>query len=336
METKQKEITRIQIDMSLIPSELVNGPNVNKLDPYSFKTSGSGSALQIQTKRSTRTVRIEVNSMDRDLSKYPYPNQFQWEFPFPVKEIREVRLVGGTIPVPFLSIDVGWNKFTFVENSVRYLITIPIGFYTVSTLISRLQTQLNGIGGTNTYVVTQNTSSGQIVITGTGGNSFSFLFGTGLYTDVLDITTRSILSMNCPAHILGFDHGDYTSISGVVTAPYLPNIWYALEKSYLYLNFNSSQDLRSVFRGNGRKEPSAILYNDELNIYNYPGGLSTVPPIPLTKYLNKETYDTVIVPAPAPISRISYLEISLRNIFYTLIDTQGRELSLLLELVIAD
>jgi hypothetical protein len=216
---------------------------------------------------------------------------------------------------------------------------LPPGFYTITSLASQLQTQLNAMissGPKNTYTVTQDTTSGQLRITTPDVYYFSFLFGTGLYTDDMDACSNSILSMNSPAHILGFEHANYNAVAGVLLAPNLPNLWYALERSYLYLNFNSSQDLRSILRGSGRKEPSAIIYNDELNIYNYPGGLPAVAPIPLTKYLNKETYDTVIVPSPAPISRISYLEVSLRNVFYNAINTQGREMSLLLELVIAD
>jgi hypothetical protein len=323
--------------MSLVPSALVSGPNVNKLDPSSFKTTGSGSALQAPQRRTTRTVRVEINSMDRNYSKYPYSTNFHWVFPFPVKEIREVRLIGGTIPVPYLNIDTQWNKFTFKEGTTQYTITIPVGFYTVATLMITLQGLLNSSGTTNDYEVTQSLTGGQLIFTAVKGIlPFALLFASGNFTDVMDKVSKSILELKSPARILGFGYADYSSSAGTITAARLPNLWYALERSYLYLNFDSSQDLRSVFRGSGRKEPSAIFYNDELNIYNYPGGLPTTTPYPLTKYLNKETYDTVILPSPAPISRISFLEVSLRDGFYNLLNTQGRELSILLELSIVD
>ena len=332
--------------MSLIPSRLVDGPTVNKLEPSSFKTTGAGSALQIQTKRSIRTVRVEVNSIDRNYGKDPYPTDFRWTFPFPVKEIREVRLIGGTIPVPYLNMDKGWNKFTLQETYLKTVtqrtIEIPIGVYTIQTLISKLQTQLNVSTSNNTYTVSQVPETGQIQVVATakvvatGTSIFSFLFATGSFVDTIDPITRSIIEIKSPARILGFGYADYESSNNKIIAARLPNIWYCLEKSYLYLNFGSNQDLRSVFRGSGRKEPSAIIYNDELNIYNYPNNTPSLLPIPLTKYLNKETYDTVIVPSPASISRISVLEVSLRDMFYNLINTQGRELSLLLELVIVD
>jgi hypothetical protein len=320
---------------SLIPSRLVDGPNGAKLDSSALRTTGAGSALQNVPKRTSRVVRVEINSLDRNILKDPSPTNFRWTFPFPVKEVREVRLIGGTIPVPFLNIDVGWNTFSFQEGTTTYTITIPVGYYTISTLLSKLQTQLNAIAATNTYSVAQ-TATGQLQITATGGVLFKFLFASGSSTDRMDATTHTMLEYKTPGHILGFGYADYTSSSGVLTAPNLPNLWCFLERTYLYLNFDSSQDLRSVFRGSGRKEPSAILYNDELNTYNSPIGIGSTTPIPLTKYLNKETYDTIIVPAPAPLSRISVLEVSLRDMFYNLLNTQGREVSLLVELLIVD
>jgi hypothetical protein len=129
---------------------------------------------------------------------------------------------------------------------------------------------------------------------------------------------------------------DYSSSAGVITSTNLPNLWYCLERSYLYFNFDSTQDLRNVLRGSGRKEPSAIIYNDELNSFNLSQVNTNLAPIPLVKYLNKETFDTSIVSSPASLSRIRTFEISLRDMFYNLINTQGREMSLLLEMVVVD
>jgi len=314
-----------EVDM-LVPSQLVSGPTVNRLFSSSEQTSGSGAALQVVPKRTSRLIRVEVNSIDRDYSKYPLSSEFSWEFPFPVKEIKEVRLIGGTIPVPYLNIDSGWNKFTFCEGSTKAIITLPVGFYTISSLISSLQTQLNFIGIGNVYTVSQDPLNGRITITAIGGNTFYLLFATGSYTDVYDSTTHSLLELRCPSRHLGFGMADYVSSGGNITAARVPNIWFGLEKSYLYMNFDSSQDLRSIFRGSGRKEPSAIIYNDALDTMT----------APITKYLNKETFDTNIVPRPASLSRIRALNISLRDMFYSPINTQGREISLLLELVIVD
>ena len=306
------------------PYPLISGPNVTKLVPTAHQTSGSGSSLIAPPKRTHRTVRVEVNSLDRDLLHSPLSTNFRWTFPFPVKEVKEVRLIGGTIPVPFLNIDTQWNKFTFMDNQTNYLITIPVGSYTINTLLSQLQILLNGFGGFNTYTVTQTTTRLLQVTATSGFAEFGFMFGSGSYIDQIDPKTHSVLTMNCPGRIFGFGSGDYTALNGVtvIIAPSLLNVWYPLERAYLYLSFDSTNDLRSVFRGAGRKEPSAILYYDDMNSS--------------TKYLNKETYDTVISPSPASLSRISYLEVSLRDMFYTSINTQGREMTLLLELVIVD
>jgi hypothetical protein len=313
-------------------NKLVDGPIVNKLFSSTDQTSGAGSALQVIPKRTHRSIRVEVNSIDRNYSKYPLSSDFYWDFPFPVKEVKEVRLIGGTIPVPYLNIDSGWNKFTFYEDGTSFIITLPVGFYTISLLISTLQTQLNLIGLDNVYTVSQNPHDGRITITAIGSNTFYILFLSGSFTDIHDSVTNSLLQLRCPARILGFGIADYKSSNGVITAARLPNLWYGLEKTYLYLNFDSSQDLRSIFRGSGRKEPSAIIYNDEINKYND----FTGDPIPMTKYLNKETFDTNIVPAPSSLSRIKTLNIKLCDMFNNPINTQGRELSLLLELIIVD
>lgn len=324
--------------MSLIPNPLVSGPPGATLEFAALSTNGSGAALQKIPKRTTRVIRVEINSMDRNYGKYPLSSEFVWQFPFPVKEVREVRVVGGTIPIPFLNIDVGWNKFTFVEKDRKYTVILTPGHYKITTFCAELQTQLNGLPGiANTYAVSQVPNTGQIAITATSGTyKFILAFGTGDFTDVIDAKTKALLELRCPARFMGFGYADYWSNNGKIIAPRTPNMWFNLERSYLYLNFDSTQDLRSIFRGAGRKEPSAIFYNDELNTYNFAHGDPDLPIIPLTKYLNKETFDTNIVPAPAPLSRIAELEVSLRDMFYNPINTQGREVSLLLELVIVD
>jgi hypothetical protein len=132
------------------------------LSASAYATSGSGAALIAPPKRTQRTVRVELNSLDRDLGHSPLPTQFRWTFPFPVKEVREVRIVGGTLPVPFLNIDTPWNKFTFMDNQTNYTVTIPVGTYTITALLTQLQTLLNGLGGFNTYTVNQNTNTGLV------------------------------------------------------------------------------------------------------------------------------------------------------------------------------
>jgi len=310
----------------LVPSQLVSGPTVNKLFSSSENTSGSGAALQTIPKRTSRVIRVEINSVDRDYSKYPYSSQFTWDFPFPVKEVKEVRVIGGTVPIPYLNIDDGWNKFTFREGSSYFTITLPVGYYTVSSLLGTLQTQLNSIGVGNSYSVSQDPLNGRISISTSGTNTFYLLFVSGSFVDVHEDKVKALLELKCPARHLGFGLADYVSSGGVITGVQAPNLWFGLERSYLYMNFDSSQDLRSILRGSGRKEPSAIIYNDILNSTNGQ----------MTKYLNKETFDTNIVPSPASLSRIRTLNISLRDMFYKPINTQGREISLLLELIIVD
>ena len=140
----------------LSPGPILNGANVIKLASSALITNGSGAALQAVPKRTSRTIRMEINSIDRDYSKFPLSSDFVWDLPFPIKEVREVRVIGGTIPIPFLNIDTPWNQFTFEEGSTKYTITIPPGYYTITTLTSTLTTLLNSSGVSNIYSVSQN------------------------------------------------------------------------------------------------------------------------------------------------------------------------------------
>jgi hypothetical protein len=196
---------------------------------------------------------------------------------------------------------------------------------------------LNTAVGASRYTVSQINPTGQLTIVSNNTSiPFFLLFLSGEFHDTFERTTKSLLQIGCPARILGFGNADYISSAGIITSARLPNLWYCLERSYLYFNFDSTQDLRNVFRGSGRKEPSVIIYNDEINSYNFAQVNSQLPPVPFVKYLNKETFDTTIVSSPASLSRIRTINISLRDVFYNLINTQGREMSLLLEMVVVD
>jgi hypothetical protein len=49
-------------------------------------------------------------------------------------------------------------------------------------------------------------------------------------------------------------------------------------------------------------------------------------------FLNKETETPVYTASPAPLSRLSFLDISIRDEFYRLIDLQNRDLTLVFEI----
>lgn len=288
--------------------------------------SGSSAALQAIPKRKRRTVRLEINSNDRNLVTSTKTSKFRINLKYPLKGITEVRLVNGTIPVPFFNIDDGWNAFTFSEGLKKWTVLITPGFYTESVLIAKLQTVLNTLPGlVNTYTVDIESPSQCIRIRRvTGSQTFGLLFASGNYIDEIDTKTASIISMRSPQTILGFGYSDFYDVGGEIVAPFPPQLELLFRRIYLYLNFDSTIDFRSVDRGQGRKEPSAILYLDSSNTY---GSYKT---------LNQDNYDFPMDCGSAGISRVASIYVEFRDEFDRLLNFNNRTVSLLLEVSVVE
>jgi hypothetical protein len=302
-----------------------------------WKTTGSGSALQAQPRRKQKVVLVEVNSCDRNYGLYGSANQFQWHFPVPLKDVIRIDIVEGSLPVPFYNIDVGWNKFTFVEDDIKKTVTLVPGNYSISSLLAHLQTQINAVCASVYSVTVPNVATGQLRVTLVSGPTlrFGFLFGSGQFSDSFEIDsslyangndTMGLIEVNSPAKILGFVSNDILNAVGVahIDAPFPPDLDSMLRRIYLYLNFDATMDLTSVKRGSGRKEPSGIFYCDDASV---PGSI---------KYLSKDVWNNSIYPGPSPISRIRSLNISLRDQFYRLLNLNGKEVTLLLEITMIE
>jgi hypothetical protein len=315
------------------PLSLTGLPNETKLVPSAFVTSGSGSAIQVSPRRKTKVIYVEVNSYDRNYALYGTAADFQWSFPAPLKEVIRIDIVEGSLPVPLYNVDVGWNKFTLLEDRVPRTIVLSPGFYNATTLAAELQTQLNA--GTNTFTVTVPSAATQKYrITKTAGPSsrFAFMFGSGEFIDKFDVQTVPFYSSDntglsevaCAGRLLGFGSQDVEDNAGVINALFPPDLETMLRRIYLYLNFDATMDLTSVKRGLGRKEPSGIFYCDA----DSPPGT--------TKFLTKDSWNNSIYPGPAPISRIRLLTVSLRDQFYRSLNLNGREMTLLLEVTMME
>ena len=246
-------------------------------------------------------------------------NPIRYTFARPLKDVREVELVSGTIPAYPYTIVEGANSFRFQEGTSFYTVTIPPGYYTVATLLSALNTVFAALGLTNTYIWSQDSSTNASVLTRTAGAlDFSFLFFTGPPDDTLDRSCGSFLQQNTPALQLGFDLGDYDSSGGVITSPFPIDLFTATNRLYLYLNLNTSQDLGVIERGAGRRSPFAIIYLDEeRNGY---------------KFLNKETITPSAFSLPQPISRLQTLDVEFRDEWFRIVNFNGKDFSLLLQL----
>ena len=291
-------------------------------------TQSSGQQVTIaypkRNERRETTVLIEINSRDRNLNQYPTPSEFRFRLYRPLKDIVKIQIAGGTIPGCLYNLNTGWNQFTFQEGGKRWNVSIPPGRYTYETVCTTLASLLNSLPGiTNTYVVVINATNGVFQLQrNAGAATFSFLFATGDFVDFYD-QNNTLQKINSPAKLLGFGRGDYTSNSGsTITAPFVVDLEFILNRAYVYINHDNTQDLNTLERSVGRQQPNAIIYFDELR-NNY-------------KFLNKETFEPLYSSYPAPISRIATFEIALRDEFDRCIDLNGRDFTLLLEITYLD
>jgi hypothetical protein len=295
--------------------------DANHLSRTAYSTQGSGGALQaVPRPAKERVVRVEINSNDRDVCTWPAASDFIWSFPFPVKNVKSMCLVGGTIPVPVYNIDAPFNTFTFNDGTKKVAVTIPAGAYTEALLATKLSAVLTAADGTNTYTAAVDPYTHILSITTSGVNTFGLLFGTG---DYINEYGPGLLKIKNPALILGFVDVDAVSSGGILTAKYALNL-NTYSRLYLHLNYDATMDLRSVLRGNGRYEPSAIIYcTDQDTAATH------------IKALHKDTYDNFIAPGLL-IPRIRDLRISIRDEFYNIVNTNNRPVTLLFEIIVLD
>ena len=278
-----------------------------------------------RTNRKEVITTIEINSRDRNLVNFPNSNQFRIRLFRQLKDVVKIQIVGGVIPGCLYNINTGWNSFQFQEDSQKWVVTIPPGKYNYESLCITLNSSLNTLTGIkNSYVTSIDSVNGKLTITrNSGKTSFALLFLTGDPVDFYDKTGNTLTTINTPANLLGFGRADYTSGSGsTIVAPNVVNLEFLLNRCYLYINHDNSQDLNTIERSVGRHQPHAIIYFDELR-NNY-------------KFLNKETYEPLYSSYPAPIARIATLDIALEDEFDRLIDLNGRDFSILLEITTLD
>jgi len=284
-------------------------------------TQTSGQALQLPNRppsnRKHKTALIEINSRDRNYTNLIASNPFKFSFATPLKDVRAVELIGGTIPAqPF---NILTNTFLF-EESIGYqtfkrTISIPQGYYTTDTLLAILPGLLQGT--VTTYTATL--ISGKLVITQTSGNDipFALLFLSSSVPDEFDRVTGALVKMNTPATLLGFDISDYYSTSNIIESPFPIDLSTINTRLYLHINLENTQNLGCIERGSGRQMPFAIIYLDkDTNGY---------------KFLNKETITPVSYTLPQPISRLQTLTVDFRDEFYRLVNFNGKDFTLLLQ-----
>ena len=274
-----------------------------------------------QKHRKQRQVTVSINSRDRNLTKNPNSNNFRWKFRRPLKDIVSVELVTGCLPADLYTINTGWNQFTFAEASSVWQITLTPGQYDSTSLAAELQTRLNALGASNTYACGYSAITKKLTITATGGAQYSLLFGSGTPIDDIDSHTGAIMSINTPARLLGFETADYTSTTTLVSPNRMDPQAFS-RRLYIYLNVDSGIELHRVELGAGRRDCFHVAYLDDVKDGYY--------------YLQKDTYSPVFVSFPAPLSRLSVLDVSIRDEFFRLVDLGNHDFTLVFEITYLD
>ena len=298
---------------------------------------------QSKIKSAIRRTTIVVNSRDRNFVNYPNSNFFRYKLRRPLKSVLSIELTNGSIPSYIYNVQAEWGSFTLFEYpviiparpSVRANITLTPGFYTEAEILLELQAQLNAVPGIkNVYTVTQQHINGRntrfIQIDGTVAK-FALQFYSGDFKDELDLHTLAYMSINTPARILGFGFEDYSSgmdysrgepiktpgwpfrLIGVMPVD-LENF---LNRIYLHIETDGK---------NLDRMESSVGRQDCFHIFYIKNGQSDYT------LLDKETDHSMYESSPAPLARVTNLEIRVRDEFGRPMNLNMRELCLTFEI----
>ena len=314
----------------------------NIQDPTS---SGQHVLMKDQTriKKAIRRTTIAVNSRDRNFLSYPNSNHFRYTLRRPLTNVLSIELTNGTIPSYLYNIQAQWGSFSFYEAAIPFVgpevkanITLTPGFYTEAQLMAELAFQLNAIPGKkNNYSASYYTTPGGLPTRylQIDGDTCPFIlkFYSGDFKDELDLNTLAYMSINTPARLLGFGYDDYISGTDyskgkpilIPATPYrlisvLPmDLGNFLNRIYLHIE-TDGRNLDRIECGAGRQDCFHIFY-----IQNGQTDYTQ---------LDKETDHSVFESTPSPISRVSNLEIFVRDEFGQPLNLNMRELSLVFEI----
>lgn len=99
---------------------------------------------------------VIIDSRDRNIDKYPEPNKYTLDLEHDMYNVISVELISAEIPNTEYIINNDNNSLHFEEtNGATLIATIPVGNYTITTLATAIQTQMNATGN-STYTVVEN------------------------------------------------------------------------------------------------------------------------------------------------------------------------------------
>jgi len=228
-----------------------------------------------------------------DSKDHNYSTDFNVELIRPIK-FKKVKVKTILIPNSSYVINSTNNYIYFTDDGTTYTAIIPIGFYTLLSLCSAIQTAMRAVGSQD-YIVTFSALTFKVTISAT--TAFSLLFST---------------HTNNPSNVIGFNSSDYTG-SNTYTSPNVSNlsIDYFLFKSKELIGTSGYNYIRNLYPDNSiMMIPNTVNFG-MINIVN--DSFEQYIEFPSSKEMR--TFD-----------------VKLTNSNGTALDLNGRSFSILLEL----
>ena len=101
---------------------------------------------------------VNVSSTNRNSTIFPSSNIFEVQLPIPLNYITCVELISVTLPNTIYKIQ-NFNNNLFWLSTANFNIQIPLGSYTIFSLITFIQTAMNSADPGNNYQLTYNSST---------------------------------------------------------------------------------------------------------------------------------------------------------------------------------
>lgn len=142
----------------------------------------------------------------------------------PLDNIYAVKILEAQIPVSYYVFTSKNNSFQMTQGATTVTITLPIGNYNSTTLVSQLSTLINASGLAATYTVSYDSRLSKLNISNNTSTAFNMTFGA-----------TSDLGTTNPRLWLGYNAG-INSFLGTVAGGYAPNVLMLSGPDFLYLN----------------------------------------------------------------------------------------------------
>lgn len=258
---------------------------------------------------------IFIDSRLRNRTKYPNANKFTLPLEVPFTNVYAVRVVSASIPNSQYIINSNNNKIYFREtnsqatNGTYTTATLNVGNYTISNLITEINTQLATVS-IATLTASVDTTNRRVTIAsnlGGGAERFDLVFTSGVEI-MTDGSTSPIYIDGTIARVLGFKPENLTG-----AATYTSDGIYNLTPSfYCLLKIDEFQNFTGVRNTSVNGSLTEIPFTSSSFEYSLFRGMSDNLAVKILKI---------------PMNRLTKLDVSLLNYDGSYYDTNGYDWS---------